>query len=119
MSKKQKVLKIVVVVLLCYAAFVAAVISLYRNIRYDPEDGAATDYLHMSEELKEEIGEVRYVAARTFEKEIEDENGLHIVYAVETYDAEYRITVHFQKTEDEWIPYGYTILEQVEVYQNH
>lgn len=111
MNKKHKVLRIILAILLCYAVFAGIVISFYYQIRYDPEDGAATDFLHSSQTLQDEIGEVRYVAKRAFDKEYEDEKGLHITYGVETFEAKYHIQVHFRNESGEWVPFEYTILE--------
>lgn len=118
MNKKHRVLKIILVILLCYAIFAGIVISFYYQTRYDPEDGVATDFLHTNQTLLDEIGEVRYVAKRTFEKEFEDEKGLHIVYGVETYEAKYHIQVHFKKDAEKWVPYDYTILKLAEEFEN-
>ena len=67
---------------------------------------------------KEEIGEVRYVARRSVEKEFEDEKSLHIVYGVETYEAKYHIQVHFRNEFGGWVPYDCTILKLHEVFDN-
>ena len=111
-------LKVLSIIAIIYLLFCSVVLFFYNQIRYDPEDGAATDFLHTSVELQEEIGEVRYVARRSAEKEVEDENGLHIVYGVETFEAKYHIQVHFRNESGEWIPYDYTILKLHEVFDN-
>lgn len=111
MNNKRRILKIVFIIFLCYLIFAGIVISFYYRIRYDPEDGAATAFLHESTSLQNEIGEVRYVGKMAFRREIEDADGLHIVYSVETYEARYHIQVHFRESEKEWIPHDYTILK--------
>ena len=109
--KMNKPLRIILLVFLGYLLFGGIVLFFYHQIRYDPEDGAATDFLHTSVELQNEIGEVRHVGKMAFRREIEDADGLHIVYGVETYEARYHIQVHFRNSDKEWIPYDYTILK--------
>lgn len=112
MTKKHTILKSFLIIICCYAFFAGIVLYFYHSIRYDPEDGAATDFLHMNESLKDEIGEIKYVARRSAVEEIEDERGLHIAYSVETYGSEYHIQVHFCKEGEGWLPYDYTIIEE-------
>ena len=114
----NKGLKLFLLILCGYLIFAGVVFIFYHQIRYDPEDGAATDFLHTNQSLKKEIGEVRYVARRSVDKELEDDNGLHISYSVKTYYAKYRVTVHFERKNQKWTPYDYTIHEILEEFES-
>lgn len=109
MKKYKSVLKILIILAIAYAIFVAVVAYLFNSIQNNPIDAVAMPYLISDKTLTSEYGEFESVARYVSLKSENSDDRVVAAYSLKTKTKQVIVLAEVIKDGEEWVVNSYEI----------
>ena len=99
---KNKIILVLVIGILMFAAFATIVITLFNAVSNDPIDKLSTTYIRHGSDIEQEYGEIIHIGRNVLYETQKDEATIRVQYTVETKTGRVIVYVTLTKYDEEW-----------------
>ena len=109
--KKNKILSTIIICIAVYVVFAAIVITLFYSILFNPIDNISVPYIRNETNIENEYGEIIHVSRYVLYKTEKSDDRIKAPYSVETPKWDVKVYVTLVKSEGEWQPVSFEVIE--------